>query len=348
MKLDDRFYTSTEVAEILGVSLRSVYRYLEEGKIDAEIKTATGRHRFTKQNIMDFLYPSQHDGSSESNQQQSTNKYTVSRDLDSANNVSSQDNKLAGDEDDDLDLFSDVQDEEDDVISEQAQGEEIDWLAKFRAAAQKYSQNPASDTQDKSAQDKTLEDGSDEVLSDVTDSYYDTARQQESLDSLLDTSDDGLAGVEEEYEDDGDLPVDYVPVQQKKVADKIEKYYTSDVGGLRELAQYINKASRKSNVPYAFTMNSGMSLHKLIRPFSVLHAYVKDTDLEFFEKSLELTESDAGNAQLCLYVVSSNKVFDEGKEMHGLNVVSDQQLRKDLIDSGEIDLANELDEVVGF
>ena len=33
MQLEDRFYTSTEVAEILGVSLRSVYRYLEDGKL---------------------------------------------------------------------------------------------------------------------------------------------------------------------------------------------------------------------------------------------------------------------------------------------------------------------------
>ena len=57
MNLEERFYTSTEVAEILGVSLRSVYRYLEEGKLDAEVKTATGRHRFTKENILNFLYP---------------------------------------------------------------------------------------------------------------------------------------------------------------------------------------------------------------------------------------------------------------------------------------------------
>ena len=57
MQLEDRYYTSTEVAEILGVSLRSVYRYMEDNKLTAEIKTATGRHRFTRQNIIDFLYP---------------------------------------------------------------------------------------------------------------------------------------------------------------------------------------------------------------------------------------------------------------------------------------------------
>ena len=57
MQLEDRYYTSTEVAEILGVSLRSVYRYMEDNKLTAEIKTATGRHRFTRENIINFLYP---------------------------------------------------------------------------------------------------------------------------------------------------------------------------------------------------------------------------------------------------------------------------------------------------
>jgi len=58
MNLEEKLYTSTEVASILGVSLRSIYRYLEEGKLNAEIKTATGRLRFTRQDIMNFLQPS--------------------------------------------------------------------------------------------------------------------------------------------------------------------------------------------------------------------------------------------------------------------------------------------------
>ena len=57
IQLENKLYTSTEVADILGVSLRSVYRYIEENKLNPEVKTATGRHRFTKQNIIDFLYP---------------------------------------------------------------------------------------------------------------------------------------------------------------------------------------------------------------------------------------------------------------------------------------------------
>src|SRR3989304_4428794 len=69
MNLEEKLYTSTEVADILGVSLRSVYRYMEEYKLKADVKTATGRHRFTKQNILDFLYP---EGSARPSQQPQT------------------------------------------------------------------------------------------------------------------------------------------------------------------------------------------------------------------------------------------------------------------------------------
>ncbi len=54
IELQDKLYTSTEVAEILGVSLRTLYRYMEDGKI-ASMKTASGRHRFTREQILDFL-----------------------------------------------------------------------------------------------------------------------------------------------------------------------------------------------------------------------------------------------------------------------------------------------------
>jgi transcriptional antiterminator len=38
IKLENKLYSSTEVAEILGVSLRSVYRYLEEGSFMLKLK----------------------------------------------------------------------------------------------------------------------------------------------------------------------------------------------------------------------------------------------------------------------------------------------------------------------
>lgn len=57
MEIKDRLYTTSEVADILGVSLRSLYRYIKQGRIKPETKTETGRLRFSKKEISKFLYP---------------------------------------------------------------------------------------------------------------------------------------------------------------------------------------------------------------------------------------------------------------------------------------------------
>ena len=54
IELADKLYTSTQVADILGVSLRTLYRYMEDDKIKS-MRTASGRHRFTKDHIIEFL-----------------------------------------------------------------------------------------------------------------------------------------------------------------------------------------------------------------------------------------------------------------------------------------------------
>src|SRR3989344_7553676 len=123
MNLEERFYTSTEVAEILGVSLRSVYRYLEEGKLDAEIKTATGRHRFTKDNILSFLYPNK---DKDSNDIQIPNLETPIK-IKPSIKVDPKIAKI-----------------ERPVVVEPVEEEPVDWLAKFREAADKFkNESPA-------------------------------------------------------------------------------------------------------------------------------------------------------------------------------------------------------------
>jgi len=54
LALPDKLFSSTEVCDILGVSLRTLYRYIESGDMGS-IQTPTGRHRFTKKHIEDFL-----------------------------------------------------------------------------------------------------------------------------------------------------------------------------------------------------------------------------------------------------------------------------------------------------
>lgn len=284
LELEERLYTSTEVAEILGVSLRSIYRYLEDGKLEAEVKTATGRHRFTKQNILDFLHP---------------DLTKVTRRVFPAKPEEEERVEVAVREE------PEVEEEKAEPVVEKVEEEkkEVDWLAKFRAAAEKHRRELEEEEELKP--EAVVEEAPAEVVS-------------------------GLAAEPEE------------PVEEAfgKVA---FKFYRSGIGGLKDIAQNLDKSSRKASLEYAFTMDAGLSLHKPIRPFSLLHTYVGADDLEYFEKSLKLTESEEGSAQLCLIAAADASPFSGKKEMHGLFVVSDARLRQDLLDSGKEDLAKELE-----
>ena len=299
MNLEEKLYTSTEVAQILGVSLRSVYRYMEESKLNAEVKTATGRHRFTKKNILDFLYPN----TSQDTKMESTRAEvgTTGQIKHTGANVTSRvEVKRAPIEQKKPEPV--LQPESEPDIEPEAP---IDWLAKFREAAAKF---------------KTTEP--------VEEMQAEPRKASRSESTILSESQIAQVRIQDKNEDLSEEQGIY--------------YYRSTIGGLKDIAQNIDRGARRSFVDYAFTMNAGLSLHKPIKPFSVLHAYVHLEDREFFERILNLVPSDEKDAQLSLLVSDNESIFRNKKEMHGLYVVSDSQLRTDLLNSGEIDLASEL------
>jgi predicted transcriptional regulator len=285
----EKLYTSTEVAQILGVSLRSIYRYLDEDKIQAAVKTATGRHRFTKQNINDFLHPTEQKQvpvieGNETTYYQETRSQTLHK--------------------------SDVIAAKEEVVEKHVEPgepvepievvkvEPVDWLAKFRQAAEKYkSQEPKAQEPSASIQPPVQ------------------VWQEPKV----------------------------VEVQEEVVEESEFNYYRSGVGGLKEIAQSLDKSAKNASLDYAFTMHAGLSLHKPIKPFSLIHAYVRPGDRSYFEKVLQLTPSTKDSAQLCLVISSEEKLYKDRNEMHGLQVVSDAQLKLDLLNEGETDLANELE-----
>jgi excisionase family DNA binding protein len=309
MQLEDKLYTSTEVAQILGVSLRSVYRYLDEGKLDAAVKTATGRHRFTKQNILDFLYPSdsnkQVQKPTNETRQVEAEKVVLERtevinpNVDPATVAEEEleEEEEVSDQPEPVSVQEEVSNEEAEIEPDSddttgTEEEPVDWLEKFRAAAVKYREE-----------------------SQQTDSIGTFASQQ------------AHAQIEEE-------------IESQPKGDQLF-YYRSLTGGLKDIAQNIDKSAKKASVDYAFTMNAGLSLHKPIRPFSLLHAYIRPEDRDFFERMLHLVPAEEGNAQLALIATDNNSIFTNKKEMHGLSVVSDTQLKRDLSEYGEEELASE-------
>jgi excisionase family DNA binding protein len=292
IKLENKLYSSTEVAEILGVSLRSVYRYLEEGKLRAEVKTATGRHRFTRQNIVDFLYPS---GMPEEEEEVSTPTPTtpiqpvvdpLAQPATPQRPAVEEPTKVVEEPAASTPPQPTMTVEEDKVEEE----EQVDWLAKFREAAKKFEEN--------------------------TD-------QLSGIGSVSDTVEEA---IKEEPEEE-------------------MFYYRSRLGGLKDVAQNIDKTSRNSGLDYAFTLNAGLSLYKPINPFSLLHVYIRSKDRDFFERILALTPSDETNAQLCIIVSDEDALYKNADEMHGLKVVEKQRLVEDITELKE-DLLREAESIL--
>ena len=301
MNLEDRLYTSTEVAEILGVSLRSVYRYLDEEKLKAEVKTATGRHRFTRQNIIEFLYPQVE----KTKEAQAPVKEEVKETIQPV-----QQREVVIEE-------TQVIPELEEKVTKTETEEPIDWLAKFRAAANKYREEDETFRQEPTVQETKTEE------TQVSEPEKETV---ESMGTMTD-----IYGTDESKE---------------KEPGKQYFYYRSLIGGLKDIAQNVDKSAKNASVDYAFTMNAGLSLHKPIRPFSLLHVYVRPEDREFFERMLNLVTADEKTSQLCLISTRDNSIFANKREMHGLSVVSDMLLKQDLQEHGEEQLARELEETL--
>jgi len=287
IKLEDKLYTSTEVADILGVSLRSVYRYIEENKLVPEVRTATGRHRFTKQNIIDFLYPegseARKDELSELAKQVKSKKVVEAEVVEETPEVKLPIKKVAKAEEE---VAEPLPEEKKEVVEAVEPAEPVDWLSKFREAAKKFEEEPVREA---------------------------PAPKEEA--PAAPTVKEKFSRLVEEEE------------RQPEVS---TLHYRSRLGGLKDIAQNIDKASKNSGLDYAFTMNAGLSLHSPIKPFSLLHVYVRSKDKEFFERILMLTPSDEENAQLCMVPSDDNKIYNASVAMHGLTVVAKDRLLNDI------------------
>jgi hypothetical protein len=185
--------------------------------------------------------------------------------------------------------------------------EPVDWLARFRAAAEKYRNEQAAVG--------------------VTDEEPVRATRKTNEAPVIEKTIDSFIPKYEEV----------------VIEEKAEYYYLSGIGGLKDIAQGLDKAAKKASVDYVFTMDAGLSLFKPIRPFSVIHAYVRPQDREYFEKTLKLTEVSKSSAQLCLLMSDEKDLYASKAEMYGLSVVSKERLKLDLISNGEKDLVSELD-----
>ncbi|MFA5776767.1 MAG: hypothetical protein WC988_04420, partial [Patescibacteria group bacterium] len=241
-----------------------------------------GRHRFTKENINDFLHPSV---------QRPVQPVEVKEP--SYHEISKQ-----------VEHKNDKEEETKEVEKAPIKDEPVDWLARFRQAAEKYK------SQELKTQEAPSSAGTSAPIIEFSPKVWDEPKVEKVEEGL----------EESEF-----------------------TYYRSGVGGLKEIAQSLDKSAKNASLDYAFTMQAGLSLHKPIKPFSLIHAYIRPGDRSYFEKVLQLTPSTKDTAQLCLATSNVVSLYKDRKEMHGLQVVSDEQIKLDLLNEGETDLANELE-----
>jgi hypothetical protein len=397
IKLVDKLYTSTEVAQILGVSLRSVYRYIEESKLTAEVKTATGRHRFTRQDILDFLYPN--GPAAEKEEKKEVAAPAVAE-------VPAQPAEVAE--------AAEVAESPE----KPAEGEEesVDWLSKFREAASKFKEEEGKDgaeegseeSPEKPAEEKVEqpaeaaepkeavaeEKPAEEAVAESPEEPAEAVEPKEAVAEgqpaevpfvskeevkVVDEpafSTEGVSGladakevekkpVEEKVEQPKEAVAEEKPAEESK--EKVEEkpaevkeevsvaskpssttfFYRSSLGGLKDIAQNLDKNAREASLDYAFTLSSGLSLHKPIQPFSLLHSYVRTSDKEYFEKLLQLSPSDEEGSQLCLIISDEDKLYSDREEMHGLYVVSKEKLKVDVQSLGSEELKGEVEGILG-
>ena len=315
--LKNKLYTSEEASEVIGVTPRTLYRYVKKGAIKAETRTASGTLRFTREEIYKYLYPDKYLEIIEQikkNEQEENKLYDILPEEQPATPKAQTENKT----------------------SQANQIAHAQTGNKDKKDTQQESQSVAKNTQPKKEE-------KDEALSELLESLEETtpaktdakAPDNEKQEEAPETTQPKNTSIAPEKAE-----------QKKEEGTKQEtewKYYINENKSIIDLAKEINTLSSETQRKYAATMYGGLSLHHDIPEFTIVHFYVKDTDLDWWVKELELVPTnDPKRANICLIPTKDNTLFEKSYKLRGLYVVSNERLMQDLLSKGEKDLAKTL------
>ncbi len=343
IELKDKLYTSTQVAEILGVSLRTLYRYMEDGRI-ASMRTASGRHRFTKDQILNFLNA----GELNSVQHQSVPKPVKDDVLEQPSVISPVvnpyvDTQLNQNTVDNLDSdssktsFGSLSDNHD-TKSNQT----IDDFDSSQFTTVSTDVNPLGEVGDLDNDPiveeiptrRDIEKNNEPVKPVNFDGFpsEDAFSTKASVSSTISKLEDNV--VKGTKEDERDKLIDIA-------SDLNIRYYKSEHTDLIRLAKKISEVANAKDLEYAFSCYAGLSLHFLIKPFTILHFYANPEDMQILREELSLMPVAKKEDANIGIIVNTDIVFVPTKEMGGFNVVEDKILLRDLADHKEPDLARQ-------
>ncbi len=335
MQLQDKFYKSTEVSDILGVSLRTLYRYMETGKIQS-VHLPSGRHRFTKDQIEQFLFASKY------------MTFDTSEEKPKTLNV---DNTVNNINTSNTDSFSTTQyDRQSQTVVpnptpfttpvpapvEQETTDIDNELEQLLKSLEEEA--PAAPAAPVAEAPKTEIHRTEEV---ITQSFTPVEENKEDdLDAFLKS----LETEESEQKPQSSFTSilnDNYGLQSRQTTNENEiKYYYCPFNDLKSIAKMIKKIGDNNDKQYAFTMNAGLSLFFPLDLFSMIHFYVNVHDLPYFEKELELKPSNKTEANLAI-LLTDGDAFMSIKEVSGFKVVRKEKIIENLKANGLGQLAGE-------
>ena|SRR3989344_4137518 len=122
------------------------------------------------------------------------------------------------------------------------------------------------------------------------------------------------------------------------------RYYKSEYTDLIELARKIKELAGSRDMEYAFTLYAGLSLHFLIKPFTLLHIYANPEDMQVWKDGLKLSPAMKKEEANIGIIINTDIVFVPTREIGGFKVVDDKVLLRDLSSSNEEELVKKFRE----
>jgi len=370
LELKDKLYTSTQVADILGVSLRTLYRYMEDGKIKS-MRTASGRHRFTKEQILEFLNAGQSfqqapdvrpSYSDDSIKPQNVNQTSSMTSIYSQSVTPLQQTSTS-----EVSDRSSVTDSSSDAsVSNQYQKRES--LEYSREFSDQVSHTPQQADNTQTPVDTSLNDSdwdfdepastqiqekqtfSGEINDPVKEpsSQFQTPQYSGSQSEVSNryTSTESFSPASSQVETES-----FSAPQSVSTNESVDlgvgisiRYYKSEYSDLIELARKIKEVASSKDLEYAFTLFAGLSLHILLKPFTLLHVYANPEDMQIWKDGLRLTPVQKRDDANVGIIINTDIVFVPTREIGGFKVVDDKVLLKDLSTNGEEELVKQFRE----
>ena len=363
--LEEKLYTSEETASILGISLRTLYRYLKKGEIEAETKTQSGTFRFTRKQIYKYLYPDKY--------AEIINKLKLNDSTNSSNITYIDDEDFKNLENSKNTLpkpVEPVETHKEENLSPTAMpvaptpiSEEVLNISKPvdpTVASKIIEKRTNTDLSDELDSLEVLL-GSQQPVNNAAPAQNNPVSSQQNPQSVVKDPDISQIPISSQPEikstldttstspstEPSNIPVQ--PVVKSNTAPNVQVpvldkwlYFVNTDKDILDLAREINSLSSETGRKYAATMKGGLSLHHDINEFNLVHFYVLNEVLNWYVEQLELKPSTETEANICLIPTSDTTIFDSSYKLRGLNVVSDSRLIQDLMSHNEKELAKTL------